>query len=135
MPRLRRACGRRGRRAQELADYADFLGAQASHEAGDEAAAEALLRGFTDRYPDSIFDAEAPELEANVLLAMGNAAGAQRVLAQAKGLAAAGPHRLSACAGAGGVRAGPDAERRTRLQATAAGPSIEPRMRRWRAPG
>ncbi len=31
---------------------------------------------------------EAPELEANVLLAMNNAAGAQRVLAQAKGLAA-----------------------------------------------
>ena len=73
---------------QELADYADFLGAQASHNAGDEAAAEALLRGFTDRYPDSIFDVQAPELEANVLLAMNNAAGAQRVLAQAKGLAA-----------------------------------------------
>ena len=73
---------------QELADYADFLGARASHEAGDEAAAEALLRGFTDRYPDSIFDEDAPELEANVLLAMNNAAGAERVLAQAKGLAA-----------------------------------------------
>ena len=32
------------------------------------------------RYPDSIFDAQAPELEANVLLAMNNAAGAQQVL-------------------------------------------------------
>jgi soluble lytic murein transglycosylase len=73
---------------QELADYADFLGAQASHSAGDEAAAEALLRGFTDKYPDSIFDAQAPELEANVLLSLNNASGAQRVLAQAKGLAA-----------------------------------------------
>jgi len=73
---------------QELADYADFLEAQASHNAGDEAAAEALMRGFTDRYPDSIFDLQAPELEANVLLGMKNAAGAQRVLAQAKGLAA-----------------------------------------------
>jgi soluble lytic murein transglycosylase len=73
---------------QELADYADFLGAQASHEAGDEATAEALLRGFADRYPDSIFDVQAPELEANVLLAMNNAAGAQRVLAAASGLAA-----------------------------------------------
>jgi len=72
---------------QELADYADFLGAQASHDAGDDAAAEALMRGFTDRYPDSIFDAQAPELEANILLGMNNAAGAQRVLAQAKGLA------------------------------------------------
>jgi len=72
----------------ELADYADFLGAQASHSAGDEAAAEVLLRGFTERYPDSIFTAQAPELEANVLLALNNAAGAQRVLAQAAGLAA-----------------------------------------------
>ena len=72
----------------ELADYADFLGAEANHEAGNNAAAEALLHGFIDRYPDSIFDAQAPELEANVLLAMGNAAGAQRVLAQAQGLAA-----------------------------------------------
>ncbi len=29
-----------------LADYADFLGAQANHEAGNDSAAEALLRGF-----------------------------------------------------------------------------------------
>src|ERR1039457_1301785 len=29
-----------------LADYADFLGAEANHEAGNDAAAEALLRGF-----------------------------------------------------------------------------------------
>ena len=72
----------------ELADYADFLGAQASHNAGNEAAAEALLHGFIEKYPDSIFDAQAPELEANILLAMNNATGAQRVLAQAKGLAA-----------------------------------------------
>ena len=73
---------------QELADYADFLDAQASHQAGDDAAAETLLRGFADKYPDSIFDVQAPELEANVLLALKNASGAQRVLAQAKGLAA-----------------------------------------------
>jgi len=72
----------------ELADYADFFAAQASREAGNNAAAEALLRGFIDRYPDSIFDAQVPEVEANVLLAMGDAAGAQRVLAQAQGLAA-----------------------------------------------
>ena len=74
---------------EELADYADFLGAEASHAAGNEAAAEALLRGFTNRYPDSIFDIQAPELEANVLLSMGNAAGAQQVLAQAAGSPAA----------------------------------------------
>ncbi len=73
---------------QELSDYADFLGAQASHEAGDETNAETLLHGFLGRYPDSIFDVQAPELEANVLLGMNNAAGAQKVLAQAAGLAA-----------------------------------------------
>jgi len=66
---------------EELADYADFLGAEASHETGNESAAEALLRGFAGRYPDSIFNTQAPELEAGVLLAMGDAAGAQRVLA------------------------------------------------------
>ena len=74
---------------EQLADYADFLGAQANHEAGNEPGAEALLRGFTVRYPDSIFDDQAPELEATVLLAMGNATGAQRVLAAAAGTAAA----------------------------------------------
>ncbi len=66
-----------------LADYADFLAAKAEHEAGNEAAAEALLHGFAERHPDSIFDAQAPELEAGVLLAMNNAAGAQRALAAA----------------------------------------------------
>ena len=65
---------------QELADYADFLYAQASHQSGNEAAAEALLHGFAARYPDSIFNAQLPELEANVLLAQGNAAEAQQVL-------------------------------------------------------
>jgi soluble lytic murein transglycosylase len=74
---------------EELADYADFLGAEANHEAGNESAAETLLRGFTGRYPDSIFIDRAPELEASVLLAMGNAAAAQQVLAQAAGTAAA----------------------------------------------
>jgi soluble lytic murein transglycosylase len=68
---------------QELADYADFLGARASHASGDDATAEALLHGFTQRYPDSIFSAEAPELEANTLISMGDAAAAARVLAAA----------------------------------------------------
>jgi soluble lytic murein transglycosylase len=68
----------------ELADYADFLAAEASHEDGDNGAAESLLKGFTDRYPDSIFDDQAPELEASVLVAMGNAAGAREVLAGAE---------------------------------------------------
>ena len=68
----------------ELGDYADFLAAEAYHEAGTDAAAEAILRGFTDRYPESIFDDEAPELEANVLLAMNNTEGARKVLAAAE---------------------------------------------------
>ncbi len=66
-----------------LADYADFLDAKANHEAGNEAAAETLLHGFVERHPDSIFDAQAPELEASVLLALNDAAGAQRALAAA----------------------------------------------------
>jgi soluble lytic murein transglycosylase len=67
----------------ELADYADFLAAKANHDAGNEAAAEVLFRGFTERYPDSVFDDQAPEWEANTLLALGDASGAQRVLTAA----------------------------------------------------
>ena len=74
-----------GQTSDVLDDYADFLAAQASHEGGNDVAAEALLRGFAQRYPDSIFDAQAPELEANVLLSMNDAAGAQKVLAAAAG--------------------------------------------------
>ena len=73
-----------GKEADELADYVDYLGAEASHEAGDNAAAEGLLRGFAGRYPDSIFDDDAPVLEVNVLLGMNNATGAQRVLEAAR---------------------------------------------------
>jgi soluble lytic murein transglycosylase len=68
---------------EELADYADFLGARASHDAGNEQVAEALLKGFSERYPDSIFVDQAPELEATTLLALKDAEGAQRVLAAA----------------------------------------------------
>jgi len=67
---------------QELADYADFLAAQSNHDTGNDATAEALLHGFATRYPDSIFDAQAPELEANVLLSMSNAGAAKQVLAE-----------------------------------------------------
>ncbi len=73
---------------EDLADFADFLNAQACHAAGDDAAAEELLRGFMDRYPDSIFDDQVPELEANVLLALNNPTGALKVLQAATGLAA-----------------------------------------------
>src|SRR5579872_2773677 len=64
-----------------LADYADFLAARSEHEAGNEAGAEALLHTFTQKYPESVFVVEAPELEATVLLAMHDLPGAQRVLA------------------------------------------------------
>jgi soluble lytic murein transglycosylase len=67
--------------SEVLSDYADYLAAEAEHNQGNEAGAEALLHGFNDRHPDSIFDIQAPELEANVLLAEGNATGAQHVLA------------------------------------------------------
>jgi soluble lytic murein transglycosylase len=63
-----------------LGDYADYLGAECMHASQDDAAAEALLKGFNQRYPDSIFEVEAPELEANVLLAQGDATAAQRAL-------------------------------------------------------
>jgi soluble lytic murein transglycosylase len=80
---------RQARKAgEDLADFADFLNAQASHAAGDDAAAESLLRGFMERYPDSIFDDQVPELEANVLLALNNPGGALKVLQKAAGLAA-----------------------------------------------
>jgi soluble lytic murein transglycosylase len=68
---------------EELADYADFLGARANHSAGNDQAAETLLRGFAERYPDSIFVDQAPELEANTLLNLKDAAAAQRALAAA----------------------------------------------------
>jgi soluble lytic murein transglycosylase len=75
-----------------LADYADFLAARAEHEAGNETAAEMLLHDFVQKYPESVFDVEVPELEAAVLLALHDQAGAQRVLvAGAHGAAADRP--------------------------------------------
>jgi soluble lytic murein transglycosylase len=74
---------------EEMADFADFLAARANHDAGNDEAAEALLNGFATRYPDSIFVNEAPELEANVLVAMKDLAGARRVLAAAQDTEAA----------------------------------------------
>lgn len=73
-----------------LADYDDFLAAKAYHDSDQEAQAEALLKGFKDRYPDSIFIDEVPELEANVLLDLHDPAGAKRVLDAAASDPAAG---------------------------------------------
>src|ERR1700722_3155986 len=80
---------------QELADYADFLGAEAAHESGKEAAAETLLHGFADRYPDSIFNAQVPELEATVFLAQSKAADAQWALAADPSSAARSGYQLA----------------------------------------
>jgi soluble lytic murein transglycosylase len=73
-----------------LEDYDDFLAAKAYRESDQESQAEALLKGFKAKYPDSIFVDEVPELEANVLLDMHDAAGAKRVLDAAASDPAAG---------------------------------------------
>lgn len=66
--------------SEVLADYADYLAAECLHSSNNDQGAETLLKGFNERYPDTIFDIEAPELEANVLLAMGDATAAQKAL-------------------------------------------------------
>ncbi len=70
--------------SEELGDIADFLAAEADHDSGDNAGAEAVLHGFAARYSDSIFVDQAPELEANVLLALNNPNAARVVLAAAE---------------------------------------------------
>jgi soluble lytic murein transglycosylase len=75
---------------EALDDYSDFLAARAYHDSDQEAQAEALLKGFKEKYPDSIFVDEAPELEANVLLDLHDPAGAKRVLDAAASDPAAG---------------------------------------------
>jgi soluble lytic murein transglycosylase len=66
-----------------LADYDEFLGAKAEHDGGNNAAAEALLKDFAERNPDSIFLAQVPELEAQILLGLNDFAGARRALEDA----------------------------------------------------
>ncbi|WP_229739297.1 lytic transglycosylase domain-containing protein [Edaphobacter dinghuensis] len=51
-----------------LDDYADYLGAQASLQAGHGADAYALLNNFAERHPGSIFIPDAPVLLANAYL-------------------------------------------------------------------
>ena len=63
-----------------LNDYADYLGAQASIQAGRGADAYALLDRFAERHPESIFDTNAPVLLANAHLGENDAPGALRVL-------------------------------------------------------
>ena len=56
-PRRGRTCAWRARPARNWPTTRTFWAPRPDHEAGNEAAAEALLHGFADRYPDSIFDA------------------------------------------------------------------------------
>ena len=71
---------RAGASGEALADYADYLGAQAALQANRPADAYALLDRFDDRHPDSIFVATAPILLANAHLQSSDAGGALRVL-------------------------------------------------------
>jgi soluble lytic murein transglycosylase len=63
-----------------LDDYADYLGAQASIQAGRGADAYPSLDRFADRHPESIFKANAPVLLANAHLQQNDPQGALRVL-------------------------------------------------------
>ncbi|HUX43116.1 MAG TPA: transglycosylase SLT domain-containing protein [Terracidiphilus sp.] len=72
------------RQGNLLDDYAVYLEAEASHASGDDRGAEALLHGFTRKYPDSIFVEREPEREASVLLALNDPGAARRVLAEAE---------------------------------------------------
>jgi len=67
-----------------LDDYTVFLEAEASHAADDDKVAETLLHGFARHYPDSIFAAQAPQLEATVLLGLNKAGEARKVLESAQ---------------------------------------------------
>jgi soluble lytic murein transglycosylase len=65
-----------------LADYADFLSAQAYMEAGKLSDAEALLTGFAAKYPESIFVSRLPVMIANLSLDQNDPQTALRVLHQ-----------------------------------------------------
>ncbi len=65
---------------ESLADYADYLTAQANLQAGKLPEAEKVLTGFTTRYPESIFVDNIPVLEANLWLQQGDPQAALKVL-------------------------------------------------------
>jgi soluble lytic murein transglycosylase len=71
---------RTGVSGSALDDYADYLGAQASMQAGHAADAYPLLDHFGERHPESIFKANAPVLLANAYLQQNDPQGALRVL-------------------------------------------------------
>ncbi len=69
-----------GTRGEALADYADFLGAQAAVQANRGGEAYPLLERFGERHPGSIFTAQVPVLLANAYLQQGNGQGALTAL-------------------------------------------------------
>ena len=78
-----------GTSGEALADYADYLGAQAAIRANDFSSAKAMLSGFAEKHPDSLFVANAPVLLANVALQQSDPAEALRVLEPLRGTAVA----------------------------------------------
>ncbi|MEO8735539.1 MAG: outer membrane protein assembly factor BamD, partial [Edaphobacter sp.] len=68
------------RSGKALDDYADYLGAQASLQAGHGADAYTLLDQFADRHPASIFNSDAPVLLANSYLQQTNPQAALKTL-------------------------------------------------------
>jgi len=69
-----------GQHGQALADYADYLGAQAAVQGGRPNDAYGLLDHFAERHPGSLFMPTAPVLLADAYLAAGDAGSALRVL-------------------------------------------------------
>ncbi len=63
-----------------LADYADYLGAQAAIAAGRPGDAVAALEHFADKHPDSLFVPQVPTLLATAYLAQNDPSNAVRVL-------------------------------------------------------
>lgn len=70
---------------EALADYADYLGAQAAIQGGHPADAYPLLAHFAEKHPDSIFVPTAPILLANAHMAQGDAQGALAALSTVEG--------------------------------------------------
>ena len=68
-----------------LADYADYLGAQAAISAGRPGDAIATLEHFADKHPDSLFVPQAPVLLASAYLAGNDPNNAVRVLQPLEG--------------------------------------------------
>lgn len=65
---------------QALADYADFLSAQAEMQSDKLPEAESLLTGFAANYPESVFVKRLPVVQANLALAQGDPQAALRLL-------------------------------------------------------